>query len=142
MADPKIRAQRGQVVGTILSSLRDGEKTQLELVAALPTVNPASINASLYSLRKQGRVVIASYRGPHKSAVWKYVDGANRIIITAQERAASPGSIAKRADRVVAEMAAIVEETNALREEIEKLRGENALLRKELKGRLLTALDK
>ena len=135
--DTQIKHQRGQLQALIINTLRSAPGTQADIAQRSPGLNPLSISNTLYRLKGLGRVAVAGKRG--RETVWRFVEGSERIVITAQQRALA-GTIPKRIDKILSELTSISEESKALKTEAEKLREENKLLRSELKGRLVNAL--
>ena len=121
----------------ILSALRTAPGTPVDILQRCPGLNSMTVNSTLYRLKGLGRVAVAGKRG--RETIWRFVEGGERIVITAQQRALS-GVIPKRVDKILSELTAITEEAKSLKEECEKLREENKMLRSELKGRLVNAL--
>ena len=135
---PKVRYQRGQLQALIINALRGSPGTQADIAQRSPGLDPMTINSTLYRLKGLGRVAVAGKRG--RETIWRFVEGSERIVITSQQRALA-GTVPKRVDKILSELAAISEESKALKTEVEKLREENKLLRSELKGRLVNALS-
>ena len=143
MTDPTIKKlNRGELTARVLSALKSGDSTILDILSHDPGLYHHQVNLCLYALLKAGRVSVVG-RGERNKAVYRRVEGTDQLHVKIQTTAAAKiKGFGGKINKTVEDLVEIHDVMRKVFEELEALKKENGLLRGELRGRLLNALDK